>query len=291
MKRILLPTDFSSSAWNAIEFAMKLFKDETCKFYILHTYTPALYRLDYLLGGPNFSAIPDSEVELSIKGLEKTVRDMKRLSQNPKHQFEMVSAFNILSHEVNDQTITKNIDLIVMGTKGATGAKEVFIGSNTVYVLRKATVPVLVIPENASLLSIKKILFPTDFLTKYKEHEFQKISEMAERFHASIVVVHVVENYKLSEGQLKNKEHLSRLLKNIPHTFVELTDDLMPFAIFDYLEEASIDLLAMMNKKHSLVERIFERQHIDQVGYHVKTPFLVVQDTAKVNTKATISVD
>ncbi len=291
MKRILLPTDFSDTAWNAIKYALALFKDEACTFYLLHTYTPAFYRVDYLLGGPTFSAIPDAEVDRSLAGLENTLSDINALDQNPKHRFEVFSAFNILSHEVNDLTESEKIDLIVMGTKGATGAKEVFIGSNTVYVLRKAIAPVLVIPENTSFSTFKKILFPTDYLTKYKPSEFNNIQELAKRHHASITVLHVRESYELSEEQLKNKQQIAALLKNVEHAFIELNDALMPYAIIEYLEKESYDLLAMMNKKHSLLERIFDRQNVDHVGYHVKIPFLVVRDTAKLSTKATASVD
>src|SRR5680860_985783 len=79
MKNILIPTDFSPNAWNAVVYAMQFLKDENCKFYFLHTYTPSFYRLDYMIGGPEFSAIPDYEVDVSVEGLEKTIK-------NPTHE-------------------------------------------------------------------------------------------------------------------------------------------------------------------------------------------------------------
>ncbi|MEY8021082.1 universal stress protein [Muriicola sp. SD30] len=283
MKRILLPTDFSDTARNAINYALALFAEEACTFYVLHTYTPPIYRIDYVLGGPAFSAVPDAEVNRSLDGLEKTISEMKGISKNPDHRFEVISAFNILSHEINDISESKKIDLVVMGTKGATGAKEVFIGSNTVYVLRKATAPVLVIPSNTVFSPIKKILFPTDYQSEYKESEFQKILGLADRFEAAITVLHVKETLELAKEQIKHKEHLSHLLRNYEHEFVELQQDLMPYAVLTYLENESFGLLAMMNKKHNLLERILDRQNVDQLGYHIKIPFLVVRDTARVS--------
>lgn len=290
MKRILLPTDFSSTAWNAITYALALFEKEPCTFYVLHTYTPAFYRIDYMLGGPPFSAIPDAEVNRSAEGLEKTVADMQQISKNPKHRFEIASAFNILSHEINELTEEKEIDLVVMGTKGATGAREVFIGSNTVYALRKATVPVLVIPKGVEYSPIKNILFPTDYLSRYKESEIRKILDLAHMEDHSITVLHVMEGSELSEEQLMNKAHLAKILKNTSHRFVELKYKLMPFAVMEYLENESFDLLAMMYKKHPLLERIFERQNVDHMGYHVNIPFLAVRDSTEVGTKAVSSV-
>ena len=60
MKKILLPTDFSDNAWNAIEYALKLFKDEVCTFYLLNTYTPAVYNIEYVLVNPAQFGLVDS---------------------------------------------------------------------------------------------------------------------------------------------------------------------------------------------------------------------------------------
>ena len=128
MKTILIPTDFSANAWNTISFAMKFLKAERCTFYFLHTYTPAFYRMDYVLGGPEFSAIPDKGVDASISGLEKSLAAVKEQFGNPKHIYETVSAFNVLTDEINELIEKKSIDLIIMGTQGASGAKEIFWG-------------------------------------------------------------------------------------------------------------------------------------------------------------------
>ncbi|GGD58253.1 universal stress protein [Muriicola marianensis] len=286
MKRILLPTDFSTTAWNAIKYALTLFAEEECTFYVLHTYTPAFYRIDYMLGGPPFSAIADEEVNRSVAGLEKTLADMKDMSGNPRHRFEAISAFNILSHELNDITENKKIDLVVMGTKGATGAREVFIGSNTVYVLRKAFAPVLVIPNNTSYSPVKNILFPTDYLSMYKESELHQILKMAVPEDALITVLHIKETTELSEVQRFNKSYLAALLKNTRHIFVELEHAIMPFGVLEYLKKEPFDLLAMMYKKHPLLERIFERQNVDHMGFHVNIPFLAVRDTSDAGSRA-----
>lgn len=118
MKKILLPTDFSDNAWNAIVYALNFFRNESCTFFILHTYTPTFYRLDYMLGGPAFSAIPDTGVERAQAGLEKTLSDISGQYSNPKHQFQGLSAFNTLTDEIVEVTKRENIELVVMGTQG-----------------------------------------------------------------------------------------------------------------------------------------------------------------------------
>ena len=279
---ILLPTDFSKNSGNAISYAMELFKNEKCNFFFLHTYTPSFYRMDYMLGGPLFSAIPDSGVDISLAGLEKTLEDVKKSYENPNHSYNVISAFNTLTDEINEVTIEKEIDMVVMGTQGATGAKEIFLGTNTVYALRKAIAPVLVIPENYTFQKIQKILLPSDYLTNYKDNELSTAIKMVKMNKAKLIVLHVKEEEDLTTSQQENKMALYRRLDGLSTTLTELKDSLMPNAILNYVQKNEIDLLMMMNRKHSFFERLFERQNIDQIGFHIKIPFLVIRDTAKV---------
>ncbi|WP_297707546.1 universal stress protein [uncultured Eudoraea sp.] len=279
---VLLPTDFSKNSWNAIAYTMELFKNEKCNFFFLHTYTPSFYRMDYMLGGPMFSAIPDSGVDISLAGLENTLKDVKQSYENPKHSYNIISAFNTLTDEINEVSVEKEIDLVVMGTQGATGAKEIFLGTNTVYVLRKAIAPVLVIPENYTFQNIRKILLPSDYLSNYKENEFSTAIKMVKMNKAKLIVLHVKEEYELTTSQQENKMALYRCLDGLSTTLTELKGSLMPNAILNYVQNNEIDLLMMMNRKHSFIERLFERQNVDQIGFHIKIPFLVIRDTAQV---------
>lgn len=281
MKTILIPTDFSENAWHAISYAMNFFKDETCTFYFLHTYSPAFYRMDYVLGGPSFSAIPDVGVDISLMGLEKTVEDVRKTYANPKHSYEVVSSFNTLTDEIEELIADKGVDMVVMGTQGASGAKEVFLGSNTVFVIRKAKAPVMAIPERVKYHPVRNILFPSDYLTTYKPGELQPILQMARMHRARFTLLHVNEEGGLSAGQKDNKAHLERHLEELDYETVELDGQLMPDAVLRYVEEHPVDLLVMMNRRHSFFERLLVRQNIDQIGFHVQIPFVVVPDTSE----------
>ena len=282
MKNILIPTDFSKNAWNAISYALHFFKNEKCKFYFLNTYTPVFYRADYALGGAMYSAIPDVGVDISLAQLGKTLKDVQERFPNKNHEFDVVSAFNTLTDEINKLSKKKNIDLIVMGTQGATGAKQLFLGSNTVFVIRKAKVPVLAIPENYTFRVPKKILFPSDFLTLYKKNEVYNIIEMAKMYGAEITLFHVWEVQDMTDIQEKNKSSLLKDLKNTSFEQIQVKGKKLPEAVLDYIDENDIDLLVMMNRNHSFFERVLIRQNVDQIGFHVQIPFLVVRDTSEV---------
>jgi nucleotide-binding universal stress UspA family protein len=283
MKTILIPTVFSDNAWHAISYAMNFFKDQKCTFYFLHTYSPAFYRMDYVVGGPSFSAIPDVGVDISLMGLEKTVEDVKKAYDNPNHSYEVVSSFNTLTDEIKELVDKKDIDLVVMGTQGASGAKEVFLGSNTVFTIRKAAAPIMAIPEKVKYHPVRNILFPSDYLTRYKPEDLQPILEMARIHQARFTLLHVNEEEGLSAAQKDHKAHLERHLEELEYETVELDGQLMPDAVLRYIEEHPVDLLVMMNRRHSFFERLLLRQNIDQIGFHVQIPFAVIPDTAETN--------
>lgn len=279
MNTILIPTDFSRNAWHAISYALMFFKNETSTFYLLHTYSPAFYRMDYMMGGPAVSAIPDVGVDISLAGLETTLAEVKKEFPNPRHRFETLSAFNTLTDEVREVIRKKGIDLVVMGTKGASGAKQLFMGSNTVFVIRKAQVPVLVVPEDVAYHPVRNILFPSDYLSRYRPEELEPVLHIARMHQSRILLLHVRENSGLSDAQKDNKAHLERCLEELDYETVEETGELMPDAVLKYTEEHPIDLLVMMNRRHSFLERLLVRQNVDQIGFHVKVPFLVVPDS------------
>ncbi len=276
MKRILLPTDFSNNAWNAITYAMEYFVNEECLFFILHTFTPALYRPDYILGGPTFSAIPDKGVEIAQAGLEKTVADLEKKYPNKRHSYKTISAFNVLTDEIQEVTQREQIQLIIMGTQGATGAKEVFMGTHTVHVIRKANVPVLAIPNGYRFREIHSIVFPTDFTVSYNEEALQYLIDLTKVKKATLIVLHVKEEYVLSEKQEENKKVLAKFIDSITHTFEEVKGQLMPNAIHHYTEKNKSGLLAMINRKHTFLERLVTQPNVDAIGYHTKIPFLVL---------------
>ncbi|MFM1878108.1 MAG: hypothetical protein RLZZ241_974 [Bacteroidota bacterium] len=234
-----------------------------------------------MMGGPEVSAIPDVGVELSLKGLETILADIQREFPNPLHRFEIMSAFNTLTDEIRDITRSKKIDLIVMGTRGASGVKQLFLGSNTVFAIRKAEVPLLAIPENTPFHPIRTILLPSDYQHQYRKEEFVPLLELARQQEARVILLHVQAEEKLSVAQRMNKNHLERGLKELEYEFATEDGGEMPDAILKYSAEHPVDLLVMMNPRHTFLERILKRQNIDQIGFHIKIPFLILPDTSQ----------
>lgn len=275
-KRILLPTDFSDNSWNAISYAVQLFAEESCVFYLLNTYTPVIYHVEYVLVNPAQFGMNDPIRENSERCLQTFSDRITDEYSNPLHSVESISAFNTLIPEIKEIVEQKEIDLIVMGTKGATGAKEVLFGSNTVHVFKAVNCPVLAVPEDFSYEAPQEILFPTDLEVEYSEEQLKVVKAMAKSTHARIHLIHVLEGEDLKPVQENNKKALLDQLADCSTLFHELEDHSVPEAISDFQQRAKINLLVMINNKHSFFENLFFRPTINQIGFHLNVPFLVI---------------
>lgn len=276
MKNILLPTDFSNNSVNAIKYAVQLFKDDKCTFYVLNTYTPSIYYLEYVPVSPTESGISDVVKQNILKSLSDIVDNIKSEFKNQNHKFESIAAFNTLILEINDLVKEKNIDYIVMGTKGATGAKEILFGSNTVHVIKNAKCPVLAIPSDFAYESPHEILFPSDYEVNFKDDHIKPIIDIVVLHHSRLNVLNVSYGNELTEIQNTNKEKLEDYFKNNAYFFHSISNQDIPEAISKFQLKKRINLLVMINNKHSFFENLFFKSTINQIGFHLNIPFLVI---------------
>lgn len=281
MKRIILPTDFSENAYNSIRYALQLFKDTECAFYLLHTYTPAIYQAEYVLHSPGQIGLGDVYLEDSLAQLNKLLETIEKEFNNSKHVFMPHASFNLLVDEITEIIKKEKIDLVVMGTQGATGAKEIFLGSQTVHVIKKATCPVMAIPSNFEYEPPKDILFPTDFEVDYQKKQLQELVEIAKNHKATIQVLHISKGYGLEHHQLDNRRNLYSLLETTTHLFHDMPNQGVIDGINTFQTDKKMDMLVMIQNKHTFLERLFIEPVIKKIGFHVSIPFMVIPHLQK----------
>lgn len=276
MKKIILPTDFSNNAYNAITYALKLFKDEECAFYLLHTYTPAIYQPEYALGHSGQIGLGDEYQAHALMKLEELQATLTTQFNNPKHIFVPHASFNTLVDEVVKIVENEKADLVIMGTQGATGAKEILLGTRTVHLIKKATCPVIAVPSGFKYEKPKEILFPTDFEVDYQKEQLQQLLNIAQKHISSIEVIHVSSGYDLNNKQLESKQKLNYLLANTAHLFHELPSQGVIEAINNFQLKKRMNLLVMIRNKHNFFERLFIEPVIKKIGFHISIPFMVI---------------
>ncbi len=280
-KNILIPTDFSKNSWNALNYALSLFKDDKCTFYLLNAFQLYYFTTDSLIvpepGEPNYEkAKEDSEI-----GLEKIVDGITSRGGNEAHRFETISTYNSVLEAVKNVINKNDIELVIMGTKGENDPTSKLYGSNAVDVMDKVyDCPVIVIPENVSYQEEKRkeVVFATNFKTAYKRHELENLVDIAKKMKAAIRVLHIQDVDKLSKEQEINKEDLQEFLGDVVHTFHTLTDIKIAPGIHSFIESRDSDLLALINKKHGFLTSIFTKSLVKEIGYKPQVPVLVMHN-------------
>lgn len=280
MRNILIPTDFSDNAYDALTYAVRLYGQDDCTFFLLHTYTPPISQPEYLLDSPAQIGLGDTYRTASLENLEKTKETAIREFGNPRHTFDVRSAFNTLVDEILETVRDLQIDVIVMGTQGATGAQEILFGTNTMDVIKKVPCPVIAVPSDYRYGAPKNILFPTDYGIDYQEIQLGALWHLAKKHGSKINVLHVSPGYDLDPEKKANRSLLGELLADIDHEHHEVPDAEIITAITEFRSGKKTDFLVMVRNRHSFFERLFMEPVIKKIGFHTSVPFMVFPDQA-----------
>ncbi len=281
MKNILIPTDFSENAWNAAQYAIELFKEEECTLHFLNVYTPAIASSRFMAASLNGGQLEDGAHAASLRGLEMLVGQIRKRYTYANQNYRTISSFSLLVDEIKSVVEEEGIELIITGTKGASGLEEVFMGSNTVRIIKSIkNCPVLAIPQHFEFTAPTEIGFATDFNRFYTQSELQPMINLAHAFGANVRIVHVQYEIKaLTELQQFNLSMLRKYLDTVPyyvHTVSELNSVSKTLEVFS--KELDIHLLAMLNYQHSYMEKMTREPVIKRVAFHTQIPLLVIPE-------------
>ena len=278
MRKIVIPTDFSENSFNAAKYGLELFKYFNCEIFITHAFADEAYTKKAAMEEAAFEDVKKSMEEESNNELQKFKARLTAHFHNPKHRISTKSTFCAIVDCVNDIVEKENIDIVVMGTRGETNDKNMTFGSNTLQVIKYVQCPVLAIPENYKEILPKRILFPSDYMLPYKQRELKLVGTMAERLAATIYCLHLSNFDELSNRQQDNKALLELKFANNKVSFLRLESEDITEKINQFIEDQEIDMLVMVNSRHSYLEHILNTSTIEKIGLNIQIPFLVLQN-------------
>ncbi|GAK94702.1 putative universal stress protein UspA [Nonlabens ulvanivorans] len=278
MKKILLPTDFSAASINAIEYAVQLFKNEDCNFYVLNTYEPvALYTSTTYGNDPGLDLeIGELFKKKSKEKVQKVIDEVSSKFNDSHHVYKGISTFNMLSLEINELVEDYGIDLIIMGTNGASGLKEVFIGSQTMHVIKNANIPVIGVPQGYPYKQPKDILFMTNYMTDEHHTGMTLLEDICSKNISRLIFLNAYEGDNLTANQVKNMETLDHFFKHDAHlTQIAKGMDVIE-AMEDFQSRHGIDLLVLVHNKHNFFENLLFKPVVKKVVHHSDVPFFIL---------------
>ncbi|WP_378187637.1 universal stress protein [Aquimarina sp. W85] len=278
-KKILLPTDFSRNSWNAIIYAVELYKNQECEFYILNTFNATGYALDSMMVPEPGDKVFEDLKEKSDTGLTKIIKQLEIREENTKHTFIVISQFNSLLEAILDIVEKKDIEMLVMGTQGASDNNNIIYGTNAVLVMEKVrNCPVLAIPKEVTFKEPKEIVFPTSYKTHVKRRELDFLINIAQYNNSSIRILHVTNKEGLTPEQENNKQLYAEYFDTLDHSFHTLHNMDLQSALNCFVESRNIDMITFINKKHSFFDSILSKPMVKNLGYYSKVPVLALHD-------------
>lgn len=269
-KNILFPTDFSDRANKTLRHAISLARKLDYKIIIYHVYhRPFLER--------------DSPAELESlmlktkKGIEKNFD--KLLTKVPElatisYRFHM--ELGILVENVVAYVEKEKIELIILATGGARGFGIIW-GTKSASIIKRVRVPVLVIPQDSSLLQINKVVLACDYSEKADYESLGFLGDLAGKLQLDIDVVTLNRDQaSLSKAEQRNREGVLHLLDAVPATFNFTSGLNLPEGLIAYCIHHKIDLIAVLPKNYNFIEELFHNSLIEEMAFHSPIPFLVL---------------
>ena len=280
MKNILIPTDFSENAHNAIRYALDYFADVPVNFFILHVSHKDTSQTD-----EEYSDFFESDSEMqTVNGpaslLKEEIKTCRISSKNPEHSFFPLQEESNLVEAIRKQIAEYEIDYILMGTKGASKIAGDQIGSNTFEVITKVKCAIFVIPGNARFNGIKNIAFVTDYNCIFRNKIISTLSETLELHNTPLRILHVKSQTSggLTKTQTDNKGFLHYFFKEKKHSFHFVENKELEMGIQNFVETWDISLVSIVAKNLNFIQRLLLRPAAKVVSYHTHVPFLVIHE-------------
>ena len=278
MKQILFPTDFSEAANTAFVYALRFADSFNAELVVLHVYDLPIVETPPM---PESTAEIFDIVEMNqFESFREQLPELHQIAERKglgHVRLRNMLLYGDLIYNINKVCNDEEIDMIVMGTRGASGLKETFLGSATASVMANAKVPVLGIPADAEYHPIKNIVFTTQYKDK-DNHALRHTLEIARKFGAAAHCLYI-----------KGDEDPEDIEERINEWKIFYKDEMLDFynidgsgdleqTIFDFIEKHKVDLLVMRTHRRGFFEGLFHRSLTKKLAYHTKVPLLVFHE-------------
>ena len=280
--KILLTTDFTEASYHAIDYIKSLTKNwssDSTSFVIVHGYqTLAPYPMTTDSVEPQNPAVPvieDQELQKQLRAkFDELAEELKQHINLTAQYFEI----GTLSLVIEDLMEKESPDLIVMGTREKNAFERMAVGTNTIEVVSKTSVPVLAVPKEASTKPISNLSFGLDVTTdEWPTRSLDFLKRWTTLNGSSLEVVSVAD--KGSEKQIKERMKntaVHQQLIDLDHDHKAIVHKDVYEGITSYVNEKQPDVLAIVAGERSFWDRIFHQTKTEKLAHHLQIPVLLL---------------
>ncbi len=275
MKTIIVPTDFSACATNALYYALYLSRLTGAKVYVLH-----VCKMTLESQGGRLSAIGKA----SDLALQQAKANMLKLTEELDNDgfknVEVQIRSGFFDNELIEMALQYKADLVVMGTNGADGLLDNFFGSNTAAIIERRVFPVLAVPENARDIPASNVVLATDYNPLSSKMVLDPLLGLASSLSAHIKVLYIDQHPgRVNSIQRKSEAQLEELLIDFKPSFYISEEADVYKGINAFTHEEDADLLVMISRPKSILQQILNQSHTRHMVLNTSLPLLVLPDT------------
>lgn len=278
MKKILIPTDLSPNAGNAIRYALNFCKDFPAELVFLHATHPMLDLPDTSLEFYDPIIFQDEKEQLSYvsKNLEKLFKDENIDQSNLKYSIELRIGF--AADEIVLTAENLKCDLIIMGTQGASGLSKLFLGSVTYSVIKNSKVPVLAIPSNFTYKTPDRIVFATDYEGISNKKVLAPLFDIANIFDSKVLMFHAIEAKEPIAAYIEELQvwKTEKNFHHIKHTNSIATCEDVTQGIIEFADENDASIIAMIPHSYNFFQNLVHKSKTKEVAMTSNIPLLAL---------------
>lgn len=266
--KILVPTDFSDNANNALDFATEIAKAEKAEITLLYAFY-AVY--DFAAQATEIISTIERDAKKQLKEISERFK-----SQGLTIDYKIIQGS--VATAVTSFAYRNEYNLIVMGTQGASGIKKALIGSNTAHVIKDTMIPVLAVPNNADLPSKNKICVALELLNE-KEIQFKNLFRLSAKLNLPYEFFHICKELTFDKKiEIKGLEsYLKETYPEMQASFHVNYADNTEEGIKSYLDKNPNSILVTFSKNKTFYEYLFNKSTSVEMAYHTHVPLLVVK--------------
>ncbi len=275
MEKILVPIDFSENSKHALEYAVAIAEAFQYEIVLYHTTPLPVGAVDLAQIPVNMEWQQEAE-EASHKQLDKWVADFHSKTSQPL-SFKAETSMGDLIPSVKLYLEEANVELVVMGTKGAEGGLMEWMGTNTTDLIAETQVPVLVIPEGAKYQGFKKLLYATNFEVG-DQSSIREVLTFAQAFGARLDLVHVTAE-KSHPGNYVEIVEADNKPFDVPEgvRFLQVRTKEVESGIEELAKDTHADLIAVVRPMRGFWDSLFHHSVTKNLAMHCDRPLLILR--------------
>jgi len=271
MKNILVPIDFSNASRNAANYAASLAQAFDARVTLINAIERPTLVDDSVL-----APVLVTQAEIVQENSNLINQEMESLLKIYPVRMDAFVREGFITETIGNLATEIAADLIVVGMKGK-GESRAFLGSTVTKITRRLSHPVLVVPAKASFQLPTTIALASDFDPDFENQQYHLLIELAQKFNSMFKIVNVaVKGRQMKPSQAIGKMKISRALAQYATEFHTIREDKVDEGLENFLEEQDPDLLVMIAREHSFIDRLFGKVHTKEMSYKTRKPLLIL---------------